>query len=252
MYRPRVIPCLLIQGKSLVKTVRFKNPRYLGDPLNAVRLFNELEADELMVLDIDASREKRCIDLDLIKRIGEEANMPFSVGGGIASLDQIKSILAVGAERVVLGSSILQNDFLSAASNQFGRSSIAVCIDVKNTLFRKNQVFVQNAKKRCSTDLTSHAIMLQELGAGEIILQSVERDGTYAGLDIDSLEKLSKVLRIPLVGLGGLSSLAEIRACHIQLNLNGYASGSLFSFQGKNQGVLINYPSKSELRELFD
>jgi cyclase len=252
MYRPRVIPCLLLQGQGLVKTIKFSSPTYIGDPMHAVHLFNEYKADELILLDINASIENRCISIDLIREIGEEANMPFSVGGGITSLDQIQQLIEVGAERVVLGSIAAVNPaFVRDASQRFGRSTIVVCIDVKRTFLGKNTVVFCNGKQSLKANLIEYVKMMETNGAGELIIQSVDRDGTYQGLDQHVLSEISNELSIPITGIGGLSSLNEITLVHNTLKMNGYGAGSLFVFQSKNQGVLVNYPSREELQSLF-
>lgn len=252
MYRPRVIPCLLLQGQGLVKTIRFSSPTYIGDPMHAVHLFNEYKADELLLLDINASIENRCISIDLVREIGEEANMPFSVGGGITTLDQIQQLLEAGAERVILGSVAARNPaFVSEASNRFGKSSIAVCVDIKRSWLGKNTVVFCNGKQSLKANLIEYVKMMETNGAGELIIQSVDRDGTYQGLDQHVLSEISNELSIPITGIGGLSSLNEITSVHNTLKLNGYGAGSLFVFQGKNQGVLLNYPSCTELKGLF-
>ena len=252
MYRPRVIPCLLLQGQGLVKTIRFSSPTYIGDPMHAVHLFNEYKADELLLLDINASIENRCISIDLVREIGEEANMPFSVGGGITTLDQIQQLLEAGAERVILGSVAARNPaFVSQASNRFGKSSIAVCVDIKRSWLGKNTVVFCNGKQSLKANLIEYVKMMETNGAGELIIQSVDRDGTYQGLDQHVLSEISNELSIPITGIGGLSSLNEITSVHNTLKLNGYGAGSLFVFQGKNQGVLLNYPSCTELKGLF-
>ncbi|MEI8193885.1 MAG: HisA/HisF-related TIM barrel protein [Flavobacteriia bacterium] len=252
MYRPRVIPCLLLQGQGLVKTIRFSSPTYIGDPMHAVHLFNEYKADELLLLDINASIENRCISIDLVREIGEEVNMPFSVGGGITTLDQIQQLLEAGAERVILGSVAARNPaFVSEASNRFGKSSIAVCVDIKRSWLGKNTVVFCNGKQSVKANLIEYVKRMETNGAGELIIQSVDRDGTYQGLDQHVLSEISNELSIPITGIGGLSSLNEITSVHNTLKLNGYGAGSLFVFQGKNQGVLLNYPSCTELKGLF-
>jgi cyclase len=252
MYRPRVIPCLLLQGQGLVKTIRFSSPTYIGDPMHAVHLFNEYKADELLLLDINASVENRCISIDLVREIGEEANMPFSVGGGITTLEQIQQLLEAGAERVILGSVAARNpSFVRDASNRFGKSSIVVCVDIKRSWLRKNIVVFGNGKQSVKVNLIEYVKRMETNGAGELIIQSVDRDGTYQGLDQHVLSEISNELSIPITGIGGLSSLNEITSVHNALKLNGYGAGSLFVFQGKNQGVLLNYPSCTELKGLF-
>ena len=252
MYRPRLIPCLLIQSGDLVKTVEFSSPKYIGDPMHAVHLFNEFNADELMLLDIKASKENRCIPIDFVRNVGEEANMPFSVGGGIKSLEEIRQLLEAGAERVVLGTVAAETpSFVREASERFGKSTIAVCIDVKYSFWGKLHVVIRNGRKVVSADLVGFAQEMEQMGAGELLIQSVNKDGTYQGLEAAVLQEVSQSVGIPVVGLGGLASLEEIRTLHPTINLNGYAAGSLFIYQGKHRGVLVNYPSSDEVKKLF-
>ena len=252
MYRPRLIPCLLIQSGDLVKTIGFSSPKYIGDPLHAVHLFNEFNADELILLDIKASKENRCIPIDFVRNVGEEANMPFSVGGGIKSLEEIRQLLEAGAERVVLGTVAAETpSFVREASERFGKSTIAVCVDVKYSFWGKLQVVARNGRKVISADVVGFAKEMEQMGAGELLIQSVNKDGTYQGLELDVLQEVSQNVSIPVVGLGGLTSLEEIRSIHPTTHLNGYAAGSLFIYQGKNRGVLINYPTSDEVNNLF-
>ena len=252
MYRPRLIPCLLIQGGDLVKTIGFSSPKYIGDPLHAVHLFNEFNADELILLDIKATKENRCIPIDFVRNVGEEANMPFSVGGGIKSLEEIRQLLEAGAERVVLGTVAAETpSFVREASERFGKSTIAVCIDIKYSFWGKLQVVARNGQKVISADVIGFAKEMERMGAGELLIQSVNKDGTYQGLEVALLQEVSQSVGIPVVGLGGLASLEEIRTLHPTTNLNGYAAGSLFIYQGKHRGVLVNYPSSDEVKKLF-
>ena len=179
MFRPRVIPVLLLKDLALVKSIGFKNFKYIGDPINAVKIFNDLKADELVFLDITASKENRLISLDFVKDVGEEANMPFAVGGGIRSIEDIRKIISAGAEKVVINSYAAENpDFIKEASDTFGSSTIVVCIDVKKKLFSGLQTWILNGSKSTKFSPIDFAKLMQEKGAGEIIIQSIERDGT--------------------------------------------------------------------------
>lgn len=251
MYRPRIIPVLLIQDQYLVKTVRFKKPKYIGDPINAVQLFNDLQADELIFLDIDATRKGKLIDLNFVEQVGEEANMPFSVGGGIRCIDDIRKIIASGAERVVIGSFALDNpNFIGQATEVFGSSTISVCIDVKKRLFGKQLVWSENGKKEHKYTPVEFAKMMEEQGAGEIIIQSVDNDGMMTGYDISLLRQISEAVSIPVVGLGGARDNTSLKKCFEEAFVNGVAAGSMFVYQGLNKGVLINYPERK--REIFN
>ena len=243
MYRPRVIPILLLDNDKLVKTEKFTAPKYIGEPINAVRIFNDLMADELVLLDISATRQKRNINLDLVKEIGEEANMPFSVGGGINSLETAQKLLSYGVERLVIGTEAVSNpDFIKKLTNEFGSSTISVCIDYKKDFLGRQKVYAANKKAVCQ-DPVEMAILMEDAGVGEIIMQSVSRDGTMSGYDLDFLKNVSKKVKIPIVGLGGASKKEDLENLYKQSGLNGLGAGSLFIYKGMMKGVLINYPS---------
>lgn len=249
MFRPRVIPVLLLKDLALVKSIGFKNFKYIGDPINAVKIFNDLKADELVFLDINASRENRLISLDFVKDVGEEANMPFAVGGGIRSIDDIRKIISAGAEKVIINSFAAENpDFIKEASDTFGSSTIVVCIDVKKKLFGGLHTWILNGSKATKYTPIEFAQLMQQKGAGEIILQSIDKDGTMEGYDLDLIKKISKAVTIPVVALGGAGKIKDLEDAHKLSYANGVAAGSLFVYQGSKRGVLINYPSKNELK----
>jgi len=248
MFRPRIIPVLLLNNDHLVKSQNFKDFRYIGDPINAVRIFNELMADELVFLDIMATKNNRVISLDIIKDIGEEANMPFNVGGGIRELSQIREIISAGAEKVIIGSyAIVNPDFVKQASNEFGSSTITVCIDVKKKLFGKEQVWSVNGTIASGLDPLEFAQLMEKKGAGEIIVQSIENDGKMKGYDLALIKKISENVDIPTVALGGAGTLDDLKRAYTDAYATGLAAGSLFVYYGQNKGVLINYPEKQEI-----
>ncbi len=248
MFRPRIMPVLLLKKEFLVKSKSFKDYNYIGDPINAVKIFNDLRADELVFLDITATKEKRLISLDFVQQVGEEANMPFAVGGGISTLDDIKAIINAGAEKVVIGSVAVDNpNFIRLAADAFGSSTISVCIDVKKNFWRKEKVWSKNGAQQSDYDVVSFAKLIESMGAGEIIVQSIEKDGQMKGYDIDLIEKVSRAVSIPVVALGGAGSLNDLKKVYTEGFANGLAAGSLFVYQGNKSGVLINYPEKSEL-----
>lgn len=248
MFRPRVIPVLLFKNNGLVKSKKFKDLKYIGDPINAVKIFNDLKADELIFLDISASNEKRTIFLDFVKNVGEEANMPFAVGGGIRTTSAIREIINAGAERVVINSYAVENpDFVREASEAFGSSTIVVCIDVKKNFFGKELTWTLNGNKPSGYSPIEFAKLMEEKGAGEIIIQSIERDGMMAGYHIDLIKKISEATTIPVVALGGAGNIDHLKEAYTKGFANGLAAGSMFVFQGPKHGVLINYPDKSEL-----
>lgn len=247
MFRPRIIPVLLLKNQALVKSKRFKNFRYIGDPINAVRIFNDLKADELVFLDIEASLQKRITSLEFVRNVGEEASMPFAVGGGIRSIEDIHKIIAAGAEKVIINSYAAENpDFIHEASATFGSSTIVVCIDVKKKQFGTVQTWIKNGTVPTGYSPVDFARLMEQKGAGEIIVQSVERDGMMNGYDINLIKDLSKAVSVPVVALGGAGSLTHLRQAYTEGYANGLAAGSIFVFHGPRQGVLINYPDQSE------
>jgi len=252
VFRPRIMPCLLLKGKGLVKTVKFKDPTYLGDPINAVRIFNERESDELIFLDITATKENRTIGLDVVKNIGDECFMPFAVGGGIQSIETIKQIFNAGAEKVVLNSYAIHNpDFVKEAANIFGRQSIVVSIDVKKKLFGKYEVYTHAGQKSTKLDPVEVAQNMQTHGVGEILINSIAQDGTQQGFDIDLVKQVSDSVEVPVIACGGAGKMQDLSTAIFDGNASAVAAGSLFVFHGPRRAVLINYPTQPELEKLF-
>jgi cyclase len=253
MLRPRIIPCLLIHKGGLVKTVQFGNPKYVGDPLNAVRIFNEKEVDELIVIDIDASREKRVPNEKLLAQLASECRMPLCYGGGVKTVEQVERLIALGIEKVALGSAAVDNPQLVAcAAERVGSQSIVVVIDVKASgLMRHKEVVVINATRRTGKEPAAFARELEGLGVGEIVLNSVDRDGKMDGYDIDLVNSVRQHVKVPLTVLGGAGSMNDIQKLLVQHPLIGAAAGSLFVFKGKYRAVLINYPSHEEREALI-
>ncbi len=252
MFRPRVIPVLLLKKLGLVKSVKFKNHRYIGDPINAVKIFNDKKADELIFLDINASKENRLISLDFVNKVGDEANMPFGVGGGIKTIKDIRRILEQGAEKVILNTSVFENpEFIKEAADAFGSSTIVVSLDVKKNLFGEYQFVYKNAEKKNREDPIGFAQKITDYGAGEIIVQSVDRDGTYQGYDIELIKKISGAVSVPVVALGGARNYKDFSLAVNEGYASAVAAGSLFVYHGARRAVLISFPSKSELKEIF-
>ena len=252
MFRPRVIPVLLLRGMGLVKSVKFKDYRYIGDPINAVKIFNDLKADELVFLDILASKEKRSISLDFVRNVGDEANMPFAVGGGIRDIKQIKEIINAGAEKVVINSYAFENpDFIKKASEEFGSSTIVVSIDVKKKVFGKKQVYTYGGKNSTGLNPVVFAKLMEEKGAGELLINSIDQDGTMSGYDLDLIKEISKSVNIPVVAVGGAGKLYDLRDAVKEAYASAVAAGSLFVYHGPRKAVLINYPSGDELINVF-
>jgi imidazole glycerol-phosphate synthase subunit HisF len=252
MFRPRVIPLLLLKGRGLVKSIKFKDYHYIGDPINAVKIFNDLKADELVFLDILASKEKRCISLDFVRNVGEEANMPFAVGGGIRTIQDIKEIIKAGAEKVVINTYSTENpEFIRKASDEFGSSTIVVSMDVKKKLFGKNQLYTYGGNKSTGIDPFTFAQLMQKMGAGEIIINSIERDGTMLGYDLDLIMLIAKAVSIPVVASGGAGKLDDFKKAVSQAHASAVAAGSMFVYHGARNAVLVNYPKNTELINIF-
>lgn len=249
MFRPRIIPVLLLKNRGLVKSVQFNSYKYVGDPINAVRIFNELKADELMFLDVEASKQRRPISLEFVRNVGEEASMPFGVGGGISSIADIKEIIGAGAEKVVINTTALEDpDFITRASDAFGSSTIVVCIDVKKTFLKGQRPWGMNGTRAGKSSPVEFAQLMEKNGAGEIIIQSIDRDGTMTGYDIDLIRSVSTSVNIPVVALGGAGKMEDLADAYKNGRANGLAAGSLFVYQSIKRGVLINYPDKNGLR----
>ena len=252
MFRPRVIPVLLLKDKGLIKTVKFNKSRYIGDPINAVRIFNDLEADELVFLDIYASKEKRTISLDLVKEIGDEAYMPFAVGGGINKLTDVEKILKAGAEKVVLNTVLYTNvELIKEISKRFGSQSIIASVDVKKNFFGKNIACIKSGKDKVSVPLIDYIKNIEQMGAGEIMINSIDRDGVMKGYDISLIKRVSENVDIPVIACGGAGCLNDMREASIKAYASALAAGSLFVYHGPRNAVLINYPEKEELNEIF-
>jgi len=252
MYRPRIIPVLLLQNKGLVKSIKFKDYRYIGDPINAVRIFNDLKADELAFIDILATKEKRTVSLDFVKDVGEEANMPFSVGGGIKTLEDIRKIIEAGAEKVILNTIAGVNPgFVSDASDAFGSSTITVCIDVKKDFWGNEKAWINAGTKSIDSDPVTYARQMEDSGAGEIIIQSIDRDGTMTGYDVTLVKRIADAVSIPVVSLGGAGKWEDLINLNSLVSLNGLAAGSLFIYHGERHAILVNYPERQEIQQLF-
>ncbi len=247
MFRPRVIPVLLLKEGGLVKSIAFKKHKYIGDPINAVRIFNDLKADEIIFLDITASAENRMVDCKLIHEIGSEANMPFVVGGGINSIERVRKAINAGAEKVIIGTAAIKNpEFIREAAAVFGSSTIAVCIDCRKKMFRGMEVWGHSGTKSFGIAPLDFALKMEEMGAGEIIIQSIVNDGAMLGYDLDLIRSISEKLTIPVVALGGAGSLKDLSDGFSIGLANAVAAGSLFVYQSKLKGVLINYPESKD------
>ena len=252
MLRPRIIPCLLVKDKGLVKTVNFKNPKYVGDPINAVRIFNEKQVDELTVLDIDATAENREPDYRMIENLAAECRMPLCYGGGVKSPEQAQRIFSLGVEKVAISSAAIQDPSLvTRIAERVGSQSVVVIIDVKKKLLGGYEVYINNGKKAIGKNPFDFAKQLEDLGAGEIVVNSIDQDGVMKGYDMVLAEKMRSVTSLPLTVLGGAGTLPDIGKLIHKFGIIGASAGSLFVFKGVYKAVLINYPTPSEKDELI-
>lgn len=252
MLNTRVIPTLLLRNNGLVKGTQFKNHKYVGDPLNAVRIFNEKEVDELVFLDISATSNQREPNYDLIKDIASEAFMPFGYGGGITNIQQIEKLFKLGVEKVIINSTAFSHpNLIREASRIAGSQSIVVSLDVKKSLFGTYTVYTHNAAQPTKQNPVQYAQRMQELGAGELLLCSVNQEGTDNGYDLELLKAVCKAVDIPVVASGGGGQLQDMLEA-IQIgHASAVAAGNFFTFHGKLKAVLITYPKYAELVELF-
>lgn len=253
MLLPRVIPCLLIHQKGLFKTVKFKNPKYVGDPLNAVKIFNEKQADELMVLDIDATSNRKEPNYKTIANLAIECRMPLCYGGGIKSVEQAQKIFSLGVEKIALSSAIIENPkLIKDISIRVGAQSIVAVLDLKKRLFGGYDLFTHNASRRHRINVLTYIESLQDLGVGEIVINSIDKDGTMTGYDFDLLDMIKPALSVPVTVLGGAGNISHIAKLVRKYPIIGAASGSLFIFKGKYRAVLINYPTQKEKENLLE
>jgi cyclase len=248
MYRARVIPCLLLSGERLVKTVRFKQPTYVGDPINAVKIFNDREVDELAILDITATPERRDPPFEHLREIAGECFMPLSYGGGIRTIEQARRLFGLGVEKVLINTAAADHPALLASiAGEYGSQAVIAGIDVKKDWLGRTRVFNRAGCNNTGREPVEYATSMANAGAGEILLNSIERDGTMSGYDLDLITQVSRAVSIPLVACGGAGSIEHLAAA-IAAGASAVAAGSLFVFAGPRRAVLINYPSAAELR----
>ena len=251
MLKARAIPCLLLKGAGLVKTVRFGNPTYVGDPINAVKLFNDLEVDELVLLDIAATREDLEPQFEHVGEIVSEAFMPICYGGGISQVSQAKRLFQLGVEKVAVTTAAAERPALiDELVDAFGSQSVVVGIDVKRKLLGRRRVHVRGGTRDTGREPLDFAREMVERGAGEILINTIDRDGTREGYDLPLIAEVSRAVGVPIVACGGAGSLADIRSA-VDAGASAAAAGSLFVFKGPHRAVLINYPTQAELQALF-
>ena len=252
MLYPRIIPCLLVHNKGLVKTVKFKEGKYVGDPINAVKIFNEKEVDELMVLDIDATVEGREPDYKMIENLAAECRMPLCYGGGIKTAEQAEKIFSLGVEKIAISSAVIDNpSIVKELAQKVGTQSVVVVLDVKKKMFGGYEVVTHNATKKTGIDPVKLTKELEELGIGEIVINSVDNDGVMKGYEFNIIDKVKAVATVPMTVLGGAGSIADIGEVIKKHGIIGVAAGSLFVFKGKYKAVLINYPMHDEKEQLI-
>lgn len=252
MLRPRIIPCLLVHNGGLVKTRQFGDLRYVGDPINAVRIFNEKEVDELLVVDIDSTVRGEEPRYELIAQMAAESRMPLTYGGGIKRLDQIERIIKLGTEKVAIGAAAIDDPgFITAAARKVGAQSVAVVADVR-ALDGRYEVYTHNGARATGWTVEQFAREVEELGAGEFIVNNIDRDGTMMGYDLDLVARCRQATSIPITVLGGAGSLDDIRRLTGAFPIIGAAAGSLFVFKGRYRAVLINYPDWTLRSKLLD
>lgn len=252
MLAPRIIPCLLVHNKGLVKTIKFKDAKYVGDPINAVKIFNEKESDELMVLDIDATVENREPDYTMIANLAVECRMPLCYGGGIKTVEQATRIFNLGVEKIAISSSAIENPQLVLdIAKEVGNQSVVVVLDVKKKMFGGYDVYTHNGTKKAKINLEKFIKELQTLGVGEIVLNSIENDGSMKGYDMNLIDKTKPLIDVPMTVLGGAGTLDDMKNLISKFGIIGCSAGSLFVFKGKYRAVLINYPKQEEKQRII-
>jgi len=252
MLKHRVIPCLLLRNVGLVKTHKFANPKYVGDPINAIRIFNEKEVDELLVLDIDASKKNREPNYELIEQFAGECFMPLAYGGGITTVDQVKRLFSIGVEKVSLQTSALANlNLVTEIALRYGNQSVVMSIDIKKNLLGRHKLYSSATGKILEQDWLELIRRAIDAGAGEILLNAVDRDGTMSGMDLALIERAASVCSVPLIAVGGVGNLADIKAA-VDVGASAVAAGAFFVYHGPHRAVLITYPKYNELINLLD
>jgi len=252
MLRPRIIPCLLVHNNGLVKSVRFKDYKYVGDPINAVKIFNEKEADELIVLDIDATAEGREPDFKMIAHLANECRMPLCYGGGVKTAEQAKQLVRLGVEKVAVSSAAIETpQLISRIAEEVGRQSCVVVLDYKHSKTGAYEVYTHNGTRATGRDAVAFARQLEALGAGEVLVNSIDNDGVMKGYDVPLARRLKESLDVPISVLGGAGTLDHVRELISACGVIGAAAGSMFVFKGSLKAVLINYPAENRKNEVF-
>jgi cyclase len=250
MLKTRVIPCLLLLDDGLVKTVKFKSPKYVGDPINAVKIFNEKEVDELIFLDISATSQNRKPNFTLINEIATECFMPLCYGGGVKTIEDIRILLKLGVEKVSINTSAIQDPtFISKAAATFGSSTIVVSMDIKKNIWGKYYLYTQRGQVNTNIEPVDFAERMEKAGAGEILINSVDYDGTMKGYDLPIIKRITDTVSIPVIATGGAGKLEDFKTAVEQGGVSAVAAGSMFVFIGAHKAVLINYPKPTDLNK---
>lgn len=253
MLKTRVIPCLLLKKESLIKTVKFDKFGYIGDPINTVRIFNELEVDELVFLDIFATKDNRPPNFNMLQKIADECFMPLAYGGGLKTLDDVHKILNIGLEKVVINSYAIQNPtFITDVAKSFGSQSIIASIDIKKNFWGKYEVFSVSGKNKTKLNYVEWAQELENLGAGELLITSIDREGTWKGFDIDLIHKITDSVNIPVIANGGAGNINHIGEVVKNGQASAVALGSMVVYQGQDLGVLVNFPDRQLLKNALE
>ena len=252
MLLPRAIPCLLLKGSGFVKTTKFANPSYLGDPINIIKLFNDKEVDELVILDIAATPEGRQPNLPFLLELSSEAFIPLAYGGGISDVEQMRALFASGIEKVVVNTAAVRDpQLIRRAADEFGSQSVVVSIDVRARMMGGYRVYTNGGRRKTSLDPVRFAQQMQEAGAGELIVTSIDRDGTWSGYDLSLVRAVTSAVDIPVVASGGAGELLDLRRAVVDGGASAASAGSLFVYQRKHRAVLVSFPDRAQLNELF-
>jgi imidazole glycerol-phosphate synthase subunit HisF len=253
MLKTRVMPCLLLRNAALVKTIQFKDPGYIGDPINAIRIYNEKEVDELIFLDITATTEGKKPPFKIIENIASECFMPVAYGGGVRDIADVKQIFSLGIEKISLNSYAVENpQFVRQVADTFGAQSVVVSIDAKKKLFGRYEVRTQGGRKGSGLDPVRFAVEMEEMGAGEILLTSIDRDGTMEGYDTELIQQVTSAVGIPVIASGGAGKVEDFGKAVREGGASAVAAGSMVVYYGRNRAVLITFPSRQELENELD
>ncbi len=252
MLQKRVIPCLLLHNGGLYKTEKFKKPTYIGDPINAIKIFNEKEVDELMFLDIDTTIANKEPNYKMIEDIASECFMPLCYGGGVKNIEQMKNIYSLGVEKISISSqAVLNPNLIEEASQVFGNQSVIVTVDIKKDFWGRKKVFINNGKKNTKLNPIEHIVQVEKLGVGEIVINSIDNDGLMNGFDLELLKVIKSNIKVPIIALGGAGNMNHIKEVFDVAHVDAVACGSMFVYKGSLKGVLINYPKYEEIQELL-